>query len=70
MKKFTSKKVTRFVALFLISILVMSTIPVSADNSNTLNQIKKAEYSETYKQYLNDAKNGCTEKYNGIIPNP
>lgn len=48
----------------------MSTIPVSADNSNTLNQIKKAEYSETYKQYLNDAKNGCTEKYNGIIPNP
>ena len=70
MKKFTSKKVTRFVALFLISILVMSTIPVSADNSNTLNQIKKAEYSETYKQYLNDAKNGRTEKYNGIIPNP
>lgn len=70
MRKYKSKKLSKLLALLTVCFLIVSTIPVSAENHKTLDGVETAEYSESYLQYLEDVKNGDTAKYNGVIPFP
>lgn len=70
MRKYKSKKLSSLLALLTVCFLIVSTIPVSAENNKTLDGVETAEYSESYLQYLEDVKNGDTAKYNGVIPVP
>ncbi|MFR3370783.1 MAG: cysteine protease, partial [Clostridioides difficile] len=70
MRKYKLKKLSKLLALLTVCFLIVSTIPVSAENHKTLDGVETAEYSESYLQYLEDVKNGDTAKYNGVIPFP
>ena len=70
MRKYKSKNLSKLLALLTVCFLIVSTIPVSAENHKTLDGVETAEYSESYLQYLEDVKNGDTAKYNGVIPFP
>lgn len=53
-----------------ISIFVVSTTPTFAYNNNSITSINKPDYTQEYKQYLEDVENGNADKYNGRIPAP
>ncbi|WP_027702180.1 cell wall-binding repeat-containing protein [Metaclostridioides mangenotii] len=53
-----------------ISFFIVSTAPTLAYTKDSITSIKKPEYTEQYKQYLEDVENGQVDKYNGRIPTP